>query len=81
MEEYEIYNHIQIANIKNNSTMLKKFIIQARKEADVKIVELAQVLGISKNFVGNIITNTTKSHKILWKFHILIVLQNALTTK
>ena len=65
MEEYEIYNHIQIANIKNNSTMLKKFIIQARKEADVKIVELAQVLGISKNFVGNIITNTTKSHKIL----------------
>ena len=65
MEEYEIYNHIQIANIKNNSTMLKKFIIQARKEADVKIVELAQVLGISKKFVGNIITNTTKSHKIL----------------
>ena len=65
MEEYEIYNHIQIANIKNNSTMLKKFIIQARKEADVKIVELAQVLENPKSSVGNIITNTTKSHKIL----------------
>ena len=41
MEEYEIYNHIQISNIKKISTMLKNFIIQAWKETDVKIVELA----------------------------------------
>ena len=44
--------------------MLKKFILQARKETEVKIVELAEILGISKSSVGNIINNATKSHKM-----------------
>ena len=62
--EYEIDNNIKIANLKKNTALLKKFIIQARKETDVKIVELAEILGISKSSVGNIINNATKSHKM-----------------
>ena len=62
--EYETENNIKIANLSKNKIMLKKFILQARKETDVKIVELAKILGISKSSVGNIINNATKSHKM-----------------
>ena len=53
--EFETTNNIQIHKLKNNPKLLKNFIAQAREETDVKIVELAQIIGISKSSVGNII--------------------------
>ena len=55
-EEHIIaYKNIILNKLKNNPKLLKNFIAQAREETDVKIVELAQIIGISKSSVGNII--------------------------
>ena len=56
---YEFINEIehkygkQIKVIKKDKGLLKEIIQLARKETDVTIVELAEIMGVSKSLVGN----------------------------
>ena len=47
----EKYN-IKICNIKKNKEIMKKFIVNARKTTNVTLVELADIIGISKSSVA-----------------------------
>ena len=50
-EMEEKYN-IKICNIKKNKEIMKKFIVNARKTTNVTLVELADIIGISKSSVA-----------------------------
>ena len=53
VEEYEKKYNIKIGEIRNNKTILKSFIKKSREETDVTLIELAEILNISKSTVAN----------------------------
>ena len=46
---------MEIKDLYNDRNLLQLFINNARKQTNVKIIELAQILGISKSTVSNYI--------------------------
>lgn len=53
MHEVEIKYNKKLNELKDNKQLLKKIILDARKETDATIVEISEVLGVSKSTVGN----------------------------
>jgi len=53
IRDFEKQYGIPIKELKNDKQRLKEIIMLARKETDVSITELANLMGISKSLVGN----------------------------
>lgn len=60
ISEFEESSKTNISDLTKNKSLLKEFINEARKETNVKIVELAQILGISKSTIANYIVKNNK---------------------
>ena len=53
IKEIEEKYHKKVFELKDNKNILIDIIKQARRETDVTIIELAEILGVSKSFVGD----------------------------
>lgn len=54
IKKFQIQHNIKICETKNNRGILEKFVKESREKTEVKIEELAKVVGVSKSLIGRI---------------------------